>query len=284
MSIVTLPTAARDAGADHRARAATLLEALPYLRTFAGTTMVVCLAGAALASRDALTLIARDVALLRFVGIVPVVTHAGGEDVARFLRRFDLEAAPSDDPEVAELTKMVLLGKVNGEIVTALRVAGQPACGISGDDGGLLAAGAGGGPGSIRVDVVRRLCDRYIAVIAAAASSWHGAPVTFAGAGFGERLAVALEARKLLYLDDIDATDLSARLGLRGRRRAAVGEIEFAPEPLDSCRRAVQAGVGAAHVLDARQPHSLLLELFTDRGAGFMVTNPTPEHEDAACA
>jgi acetylglutamate kinase len=289
MSVLLAPAAPPEP-----ARVATLLEALPYMRAFHGQTMVVCTGGTALDSPESLARVARDIALLKYVGIAPVVVHAGGIALDRALRRFGFDAAAPGAPNAGEVTKMVLLGKVNKDVVGALHAAGQRAFGIGGDDGGLITAGD-----EMRVDasVLRCLPAHYIPVIAAVATSARGEPVPMDVDALGHLVALAIGAAKLIFIADLEAAEASSRLGLGGRRRGPASAfrplVATLPGPLAgvlaSCCEAVERGVPAAHVVDARQPHTLLLELFTDEGTGLKVMPepgavPTPERSDDGTA
>jgi acetylglutamate kinase len=273
MSTVLAPPAAATQARDH-ARVSTLLEALPYMRVFHGQTMVVCTGGDALDAPASLVRVARDIALLKYVGIAPVVVHAGGAALGRGLARFGLEAAPPGDPAADEVAKMVLLGKVNKDVVAALHASGQGAVGLGGDDGALLEAGHAAGEVKVDVGVLRCLPERYIPVVATVASDPRGRPLPMQVEDVGHLIAVALGAAKLIFIADL--AEVGADLRAHGRRRGPASAFRplIAGMPstiggvVEACCVAVEQGVPAAHVVDAREPHSLLLELFTDEGTG----------------
>jgi acetylglutamate kinase len=288
-------TYASDAGE----KASVLVEALPYIRRFAGKVVVIKYGGNALAGtsdHDALTLFAEDIVLMRLVGMRPVVVHGGGPQISELMGRLGKHTEFRSglrvtDAETVEIARMVLIGQVNPQIVGAINVHGNYAVGLSGEDAGLIRAsqrdpalGFVGDVASINTHVLDRLlADEFIPVIAtigsdAAGQSYNINADTVAGA-----VAEALGAEKLVYLTDIeglrrrvddagslirqtDADELSALV--------ADGTIAGGMIPkVESCIHAVRNGVANAHVLDGRIAHVLLLEIFTDRGIGTMVSS-----------
>ena len=277
--------------------AALLAEALPYIRRFAGSVLVVKYGGNALAGSDeatALASFAEDIVLPHSVGIHPVVVHGGGPQIGEMLAKLGKEAEFIDgqrvtDAETLEVVRMVLIGKVNSEIVSALNVHGPLAVGISGADANLIESGAldedlgfVGGVSGVNPSIIERLiAEDLVPVIAtvgtdAAGQSYNINADTVAGA-----IAAALGAEKLVFLTDIaglranpeDPESLLARVTagqideMVASGAAAGGMIPKA----EACANAVRGGVGAAHILDGRVPHALLVELFTDGGVGTMV-------------
>jgi acetylglutamate kinase len=278
-------------------KAATLVEALPYIRRFAGATVVVKYGGNALAgtcSDDALTLFAEDVVLMRQVGMRPVVVHGGGPQISEMMSRLGKTAEFRNglrvtDAETVGIVRMVLKGQVNPEIVAAINVHGALAVGVSGEDGALLRAsprdaalGFVGDVDAVNPAILTGLLDEgFIPVVAtvgvdAAGQAYNINADTVAGA-----IAEALGATKLVYLTDIE--------GLRRRvddpqsliRQTTADELDaliadgtiaggMVPK-VESCGRAVRHGVRQAHILDGRIAHVLLLEIFTDEGIGTMV-------------
>ncbi|MBL6629565.1 MAG: acetylglutamate kinase [Ilumatobacteraceae bacterium] len=279
-------------------RVATLVEALPYIQRFAGRTVVIKYGGNALAGtsdHDALSVFATDVVLLRLVGVRPVVVHGGGPQISSLMERLGKTTEFRDglrvtDAETVEIARMVLTGQVNPEIVAAMNVAGGRAVGVSGGDGGLISArprdpalGFVGDVAAVDPTVVQRLIDdEFIPVVATIGVDDHGRSYNINADTVAAEIAVALGAEKLVYLTDIeglrrDVDDPSSLI-----RAATPSELDeliadgsiaggMIPK-VASCTDAVRRGVGAAHILDGRIAHVLLLELFTDTGVGTMIT------------
>jgi acetylglutamate kinase len=272
----------------------TLLEALPYIREFHGRTVVIKYGGAAMLEESLREAFAADVVLLKYVGLNPVIVHGGGPEITRYMDRLGLEVKFHEglrvsDAETVEVAKMVLVGKLNSEIVQRLNRAGQPAVGLAGEDGTLFevapAANADqvGFVGSVErvdVDILNHIAADYIPVIASSASDRDGQSYNVNADEAAGKVAAALGAHKAIFLTDVegwlaDAGDESSLIS-----RAAVGEVEamlgdvaggMRPK-LQACVDAIRGGAQSAHIIDGRKPHSLLLELFTDAGIGTMVT------------
>ena len=290
------------------AKAATLVEALPYIRRFAGKTVVVKYGGNALAGtsdHDALALFAEDIVLMRLVGMRPVVVHGGGPQISEMMRRLGKETEFVDglrvtDAETVGIARMVLKGEVNPQLVAAINVHGNYAVGVSGVDAGLIRArardpklGFVGDVTAIDPSVLEGLLDdEFIPVIATIGSDETGQAFNINADTVAGAIAEALGAEKLVYLTDIE--------GLRRRVDDPASLIrQVSAEELDalvadgtiaggmipkvaSCTRAVRHGVHRAHILDGRIAHVLLLEIFTDEGIGTMVMLDHPrdqEHE-----
>jgi acetylglutamate kinase len=282
--------------AEVEARAAVLLEALPYIREFAGATVVVKYGGAAMTKPELKASFARDIALLKFVGMNPVVVHGGGPDISSYSARLGLDVSFVDglrvtDEPTMELVKMVLIGKVNKEIVAQLHVAGVEAVGLSGDDGRLIEAGKATSPGGdlgfvgevarINPGILGHL-DEFVPVVASvgvddAGQSYNINADTVAGA-----LASALGARRVIFLTDVEGVyeDFDDKSTLIGRCTAGDVRSMLASDSIDSgmipklsavCD-ALAGGVEAAQIVDGRVPHSVIMELFTEEGLGTMVT------------
>jgi acetylglutamate kinase len=272
----------------------TLLEALPYIREFHGRTVVIKYGGAAMLDEGLRQDFAADVVLLKYVGLNPVIVHGGGPEITRYMDRLGLEVKFHDglrvsDAETVEVAKMVLVGKLNSEIVQRLNRAGQPAVGLAGEDGTLFevtpAANADqvGFVGSVErvdVDVLNHIAADYIPVIASSASDREGQSYNVNADEAAGKVAAALGAHKAIFLTDVegwlaDAGDDGSLIS-----RASVAEVEerlggidggMRPK-LQACVDAIRGGAQSAHIIDGRIPHSLLLELFTDAGIGTMVT------------
>lgn len=284
-------------------KAAVLVEALPYIRSFAGKTVVIKYGGAAMKAADLKDAVMQDVALMRFVGIKPVVVHGGGPELSDMMRRIGKEPEFVDglrvtDAATVEMAQMVFMGKTNREIVSLLGRHGGCAVGLSGQDGGLLQAqkryhrtrtgasvdlGFVGEVVAVRPQVLQALTEAgYVPVIApigvdAAGQAYNINADTVAGA-----IAAALHADKLVLLTDVEGLraepgDPSSLISTIDRAEVeslmARGKLEGGMIPkLEACLQALAAGVGRVHIIDGRVPHALLLEVFTDTGVGTMVT------------
>lgn len=275
-----------------------LVEALPYIRRFAGRTVVVKYGGNALAGtsdHDALSLFAEDVVLMHAVGIRPVIVHGGGPQINDMLTRLNITSQFSNglrvtDAATMEVVQMVLNGQVNPQIVSAINKLGNIAVGLSGEDGRTLqvvqrdaSLGFVGDIERVRPDVINGLLDDGLVPVLstvgvdASGTSYNINADTAAGA-----IAEALNAEKIVYLTDIaglrrdinDAESLIQRIAVNELSALiADGTISGGMIPkIESCMQAVRGGVKSAHILDGRIAHVLLLELFTDQGVGTMIT------------
>lgn len=284
--------------------ASVLVEALPYIRRFWGKIVVVKYGGNALRASenggdgdgtvDALASFAQDVVLMRAVGMLPVVVHGGGPQIGELMARLGKETEFRNglrvtDAETLDIARMVLVGKVNRDIVSAINVHGPLAVGMSGEDANLITAAPSnvdlGFVGSVSlVDptmLQRLVAQGLIPVVAtigadAAGQAYNINADTVAGA-----LAEALAAEKLIFLTDIEGLRVVADDPTTVIHKASLEVIDeiirsgnavggMLPK-VEACARAVRAGVSRAHILDGRVAHALLLELFTDSGVGTMV-------------
>lgn len=274
---------------------ATLLEALPYIRDFQGETVVIKYGGAAMADPELKVEFARDVVLLKYVGLRPVVVHGGGPAITHYMERLGMEVEFVEGlrvstPETVEIARMVLVGKENKDIVLGLRRQGQSAVGLSGDDGSLFRvrrAYADGGRdigfvGDIeRVDVavLNHIAEDYIPVIASVGSDPEGNSYNVNADAAAAAVAGALRAYKAIFLTDVegwlaDPADPSSRISQvsAAELEQRLPSVEGGMRPkLAACLAALRSGVRNAHIIDGRLPHSLLLELFTDEGIGTKV-------------
>ncbi|HXS32684.1 MAG TPA: acetylglutamate kinase [Solirubrobacterales bacterium] len=272
----------------------TLLEALPYIKEFHGRTVVIKYGGAAMREEELREAFATDVVLLKYVGLDPVVVHGGGPEISEYMKRLGMEVRfhhglRVSDAETVEVAKMVLLGKLNSDIVQRLNRHGQPAVGLSGEDGSLFEvspvanAEEVGFVGSIErvdVDVLNHIAADYIPVIASAASDRAGQSYNVNADEAAGKVAAALGAHKAIFLTDVegwraDAEDPGSLISRAtvDEVAARLGQIEGGMRPkLGACVEAIRGGAQSAHIIDGRKPHSLLLELFTDAGIGTMVT------------
>ena len=273
-----------------------LVEALPYIRQFAGKSVVVKLGGAAI-DRDSDLALAQDVLLLRSVGVRCVLVHGGGPQVDTMLRRVGKEPEFRDglrvtDAETLEIVRMVLVGKINRDLVATINnQAGQEpvAVGVSGEDAGLLtvtpadpALGFVGNVTGVRAELIHRLLDDGLTpVISTVGADGEGQPYNVNADEAARAIAVAMQAEKIVYLtaapgllEDVNDEDsLIPRLTsaeLRERLKSSSVGKGMIPK-LKACADAVDEGVNFAHIIDGRVHHSLLIELLTDHGVGTMI-------------
>ena len=287
--------------AEFHRTAQTLSEALPYMRRFAGETFVVKYGGHAMGEEKSGLSFARNVVLLKQVGINPVVVHGGGPQIGQMLERLKIQSSFIDglrvtDQATVEIVEMVLAGSINKQLVTAVNQAGGLAIGLSGKDGRLIEArkltrtkrdpdsniekvldlGFVGEPSRINPSILHTLAQSdIIPVIApigvgAAGETYNINADTSAGA-----IAAALGANKLIMLTDVpgvldaDKTLISELTPVRARELIAQGVVSGGMIPkVETCLEAVERGVKAAHILDGRVENVLLLEIFTAAGVG----------------
>jgi len=273
-----------------------LVEALPYIREWAGKSIVVKLGGAAI-DRESDLALAQDVLLLRSVGVRCVLVHGGGPQVDTMLRRVGKEPEFRDglrvtDAETLEIVRMVLVGKINRDLVATInsQAGDEPvAVGVSGEDAGLLTVtpadselGFVGNVTGVRAELLHRLLDDGLTpVVSTVGANVEGQPYNVNADEAARAIAVAMKAEKIVYLtavpglleDPKDESSLIQRLTsaeLRDRlSHESVGK-GMIPK-LRACADAVDQGVGGAHIIDGRVHHSLLIELLTDHGVGTMV-------------
>ncbi|HEY4452238.1 MAG TPA: acetylglutamate kinase [Solirubrobacteraceae bacterium] len=270
----------------------TLLEALPYIREFHGKTVVIKYGGAAMVDAHLREEFARDVVLLKYVGLNPIVVHGGGPEITGYMERLGLPVKfvgglRVSDESTVEVAKMVLMGKVNKEIVMRLSRHGQPAVGLCGDDGALFRVVRRAGPSGedigfvgrierVNVGVIEHIASDYIPVIASVGADREGNSYNVNADEAAGAVAGALGAYKVIFLTDVpgwlaDAGDPASLIAQSnaGEVREALAGLEGGMRPkLEACVEAIENGVDAAHILDGRIAHSLLLELFTDAGIG----------------
>ena len=271
---------------------ATLLEALPYIREFHGKTVVIKYGGAAMSNPQLKEEFARDVVLLKYVGMNPIVIHGGGPDISTYMRRLDLPVEFVDglrvsDAATVEGAKMVLVGKVNKDIVLLLNRHGQPAIGLCGDDGLLFRAARQAAPSGqdigfvgrierVDVEVLNHVAQDYIPVIASVGADREGNSYNINADEAAGAVARAMRAYKIMFLTDVpgwlrDPDDPASVISEidADAVQAALPSVAGGMRPkLAACLEAINGGVSYAHIVDGRVPHSLLLELFTDAGQG----------------
>ena len=283
---------------EHHTTARVLVEALPYIRRFAGKTVVVKYGGNALAGtndHDALEVFAQDIVLMRLVGLRPVVVHGGGPQISALMDRLGKVPEFRDglrvtDADTVDIARMVLIGQVNPQLVTAINLHGNYAVGVSGEDAGLIKAVARDPELGFVGDVERinpgilegLLADEFIPVVATIGTDDTGQAFNINADVVAGAIAEALGAEKLIYLTDIEGLrrDVADAGSLIRQTTAdeldalvADGTIAGGMIPkVSSCAQAVRHGVGGAHILDGRIAHVLLLEIFTDAGIGTMVS------------
>ncbi len=279
-------------------RAQVLIEALPYIKRFAGHILVVKVGGAASASAD-LDSVLEDIVLLRFVGMRPVIVHGGGSEISAWQQRVGLEprfinGLRVTDAPTMEIAKMVLTGKVGPDIVARIHTLGAGAIGLSGEDGPTLLvrprAGADGAELGFVGDVAQvngeplmAILDQgRIPVMASIGLGYDGQAYNINADTVAAELAVALRASKLILMTDVDGVQdaqgnlISALDAAHAQALLTAGVIRDGMIPkVEAALRA--AGTGCAtHIIDARVAHALLLELLTERGVGTMVTQAEP--------
>lgn len=287
-------------------KAGILVEALPYIKKFSGKTVVIKYGGNAMINDTLKEAVIMDVILMKFVGIHPVIVHGGGPEINSMLQRVGLKSTfvqglRVTDADTMEIVEMVLAGKVNKEIVALIHRFGGRAVGLSGKDGGLITAkkrfemiknesdervptdiGFVGDVVRINPEIVRGLVDQgYIPVVSPIGAGEKGEAYNINADTVAGELAEALEADKLVLLTDVegilrDPKDSSSLIS-----SLHIDDVECLIEQgvigggmipkVQCCVQALQGGVGTTHIIDGRIPHSLLLEVFTDKGIGTMV-------------
>jgi acetylglutamate kinase len=272
----------------------TLMEALPYIREFHGRTVVIKYGGAAMREEELREAFATDVVLLKYVGMNPIVIHGGGPETTEYMDRLGMEVRFHEglrvsDAETVEVAQMVLLGKLNSDIVQRLNRHGQPAVGLSGSDGSMFEVapvanseevGFVGSIERVDVDVLNHIAADYIPVIASSASDRDGQAYNVNADEAAGKVAAALGAHKAIFLTDVEGWRADAADEASLISRATVDEVEEQLAGIDggmrpklgACVDAIRGGAQSAHIIDGRKPHSLLVELFTDAGIGTMVT------------
>ncbi len=272
----------------------TLVEALPYIRQLYGKTIVVKFGGNVSSNKKSLDNVGQDIVLLKLVGMRPVVVHGGGDEISRYMKKMHKEPTFVDglrvtDEETMEIVEMVLVGRVNKSIVCALENHGGRSVGLSGKDGRLIQArvkdprlGRVGVVETINTEVVEDLSDAgFIPVIAPVGMDSEGQSLNINADTLAGEMAVSLKAEKYIVLTDVqgimkdpnDASTLISSLTLPEARKLVEGGVitgGMLPK-VESCLRALEGGVKRGHVLSGDTPHSLVLELLTDKGIGTMI-------------
>ncbi|NLK00779.1 MAG: acetylglutamate kinase [Clostridia bacterium] len=283
-----------------------LIEALPYIKEFYGRTVVVKYGGHAMRSPELKQAVMQDITLMKFVGMNPVVVHGGGPEINTMLDRLEIETSfvqglRVTDKETMDIVEMVLVGKVNKEIVSLINKAGGSAIGLSGKDGNLFRAekktlrGTGDDGEEVDVDIgyvgeivsvdpgiIQSIISQgYIPVVAPVGSGGNNESYNINADYVAGELASSLKADKLVLLTDVegivaDPQDKSSLISslrvdaIQGLIDRGVIQGGMIPK-VQCCAKALLAGVGKTHIIDGRLPHSILLEIFTRRGIGTMV-------------
>ena len=280
---------------DDALRVSVLSEALPYIQRFAGRRIVIKYGGAAMAHAELRDAVFRDLALLACVGVQPVVVHGGGPEINSWLKRLEIPAEFKDglrvtDADTMDVVERVLVGRVNKQIVNGLNQLGARAVGLSGSDGSLVEArpwgdgshGLVGDVARVNPDVLEPLLERgYVPVISSVAATTDGRSHNINADTVAGEIAASLEAEKLILLTDTpgilrdrnEPESLIRKIRLsEARQLIEDGVVAGGMTPkTECCIRALAQGVSAAHIVDGRVPHALLLEVFTDAGIGTMV-------------
>jgi acetylglutamate kinase len=272
----------------------TLLEALPYIRQFHGQTIVIKYGGAAMIDDELRESFARDVVLLKYVGMHPVIVHGGGNEISEHMEKLGLdvefvEGLRVTDQATVDVAKMVLIGKVNKDIVQRINRYGQLAVGMSGDDGNLFRVtktmpngndvGFVGKVEHVNTGLLDHIRDDYISVIAPVGTDRDGQDYNINADEAAGAVAHALGASKTIFLTDVagwlkDPSDPSSLITqtTTDEVEKALPSIEGGMKPkLQACVDAIRGGGNSASIVDGREPHSILLELFTDEGFGTQI-------------
>lgn len=292
-----------DYSIDPTTTANVLIEALPYIRRFAGSTIVIKYGGHAMVDEGLKASFAKDVVLLKYIGLNPIIVHGGGPQIGELLKRLNIPSKfvsgmRVTDGETMDVVEMVLVGKVNKEIVNQINQQGGRAVGLSGKDGGLIQAtkmkivrqegqmppeiidiGQVGEVAAIETGLLEVMTqDHFIPIIAPVGVDRNGETYNINADLVAGHVAGALKAEKLILLTDVEGV-LDSRGSLISTIQVdEIGELKekgiisggMLPK-LDCCAQAMDKGVKKAHILDGREPHAVLLEIFTDHGIGTQV-------------
>ncbi|MEZ5322539.1 MAG: acetylglutamate kinase [Microthrixaceae bacterium] len=276
-------------------RVEVLLEALPYIQRFRGAVVVVKFGGNAMTSPELFDRFASDIALMHSVGMRPVVVHGGGPQIGEWLGRMGKESAFVDghrvtDAETLEIVTMVLLGKVNSAVVSAINVHGPIAVGLSGQDAGLIVAaerhpdlGFVGDVSDVNPEIVQRLVSMdMVPVVATVGTGEGGQAYNINADAVAGAIAQSISADKLVFLTDVagvlrDVDDPDSLIASLTMAQASMlvtdGVVAGGMIPkIEGCMRALDNGVREVHLVDGRVPHAVLLELFSDAGVGTLIT------------
>lgn len=272
-----------------------LSEALPYIQKFANRTIVIKYGGAAMKDSSLKAKVIRDIVFLACVGVRPVVIHGGGPEINTWLQKLNIEPLFKDglrvtDAATMDVVEMVLTGRVNKELVSLINRAGASAVGLCGKDGNLIQARPVGKEGigfvgevtNVNTGLIESLVDNgYVPIISSVAADENGQAYNINADTVAGEIAAALQAEKLILLTDTpgilydyhDPSTLLTQLDIqKARDLIEQGIVSGGMIPkVNCCVRSLAQGVHAAHILDGRLPHSLLLEILTDEGIGSMI-------------
>ncbi|SDK06807.1 acetylglutamate kinase [Natronincola ferrireducens] len=276
-------------------KASILIESLPYIKTFYNQTVVIKYGGNAMINDELKQTVIKDIALMKFVGMNPVVVHGGGPEISHMMKKLGKEPKFIDglrvtDEETMEITEMILLGKINRQIVSLINENGIKAVGISGKDGGMIQAvqkdpklGLVGEIKKIDTSLIDTITEKgYIPIISPIGCGENGKTYNINADEVAGRLAAALGAKKLVLITDVkgvmkdqrDTSSIISHIKTAEIRKYIEEEIiggGMIPK-IQCCFDAVTMGVERAHIIDGRKPHSILLEIFTNEGIGTMIT------------
>lgn len=280
---------------DMHDKAAILMESLPWIKRAWGRTVVIKYGGAAMTDESLRHGVAADIVLMKLVGINPVIVHGGGPEITAYMERLGMPVEFVDglrvtSPEAMELVKMVLVGKVNGDLVSAINAHGRIAVGIAGDDGNLIRAtqkderlGRVGEVTAIDTTIITNLIeDGFVPVIASVGAGDDGGSFNINADLVAGEVAAALGAEKVIFLTDVDGlyadfddkgSLISALTFAEAETMLASGSLAKGMIPkVGACVHALRRGVERAHILNGTIAHALLLEVYTDEGIGTMIT------------
>jgi acetylglutamate kinase len=278
-------------------RARILVEALPYIRRYSGRTFVIKYGGAAMVDEGLKQSVMQDLVLMHYVGLRPVLVHGGGPEITDVMKRLGKEATfvhglRVTDEETVEIVEMVLAGKTNKGIVSLIQRHGGKAVGLSGKDGNLFVArkmladgidiGFVGEVIEVNTEILETLSHAgYIPVISSVAVGAEGETFNVNADHVAGKLAARLGAEKLILLTDIrgilddvhDPNSLISELHMAGALALIEsGKVDKGMIPkVEACLMALEGGVPRTHIIDGREPHALLTEIFTDTGVGTMI-------------
>ncbi len=277
-------------------KANVLIESLPYIKSFHNETVVIKYGGNAMMNEELKHSVIRDIVLMKFVGMNPIIVHGGGPDITNLMKKLGKEAEFIDglrvtDEETMEITEMVLFGKINREIVSCINANGVKSIGISGKDGGTFRAkqkdtklGLVGEIVEVNTDLIDTIINKgYIPVISPIAYGDEGESFNINADEVAGRLAAELNAKKLILITDVkgvmrdrnDSSTVISQIKTKDiKEYMDKGIISGGMIPkIKCCFEAIKGGVERAHIIDGRKPHSILLEIFTNEGIGTMITD-----------
>ncbi|AOY76105.1 acetylglutamate kinase [Clostridium formicaceticum] len=273
-----------------------LIESLPYIKAFHNQTVVIKYGGNAMINNELKQTVIKDIVLMKYVGMNPVVVHGGGPEITEMMQKLGkepqfIEGLRVTDQETMDITEMILLGKINRQIVSLINGHGVKAIGISGKDGNMILSkqkdpklGLVGEIEEIDTSLIHTITDNgYVPVISPIGCGSQGETYNINADEVAGRLAAALGAKKLILITDVkgvmrdqnDSSSIISHIKTKEIRRYIESEIisgGMIPK-VQCCFDAVTHGVERAHIIDGRKPHSILLEIFTNEGIGTMITN-----------